>query len=109
MELLAVPFIPTHAEYIFLMGRHVLADQMEFLRSHFPRSSPLHARIQGWLNHISVPCTPIPLRDIFSQIVHKQGYRSLGVPPRSPKGQALTTIRQPTAGQFCRGQHMVRR
>jgi hypothetical protein len=45
MELLAVPFIPTHAEYIFLMGRHVLADQMEFLRSHFPRTSPLLRRV----------------------------------------------------------------
>jgi hypothetical protein len=45
MELLAVPFTPTHAEYIYLMGRHVLADQMEFLRAHFPRSSPLHRRI----------------------------------------------------------------
>jgi len=44
MELLAVPFTPTHAEYIFLMGRHVLADQMEFLRSHFPRTSPLLRR-----------------------------------------------------------------
>jgi hypothetical protein len=42
---LAVPFTPTHAEYIFLMGRHVLADQMAFLRAHFPRSSPLHRRI----------------------------------------------------------------
>jgi 5-methylcytosine-specific restriction endonuclease McrA len=45
MELLAVPFTPTHAEYIFLMGRNVLADQMEFLRAHFPRSSPLLKRI----------------------------------------------------------------
>lgn len=44
MELLAVPFVPTHAEYVFLMGRHVLADQMQFLRPHFPRTSPLHAR-----------------------------------------------------------------
>lgn len=44
LELLAVPFTPTHAEYIFLMGRHVLADQMEFLRAHFPRSSPLRRR-----------------------------------------------------------------
>jgi 5-methylcytosine-specific restriction endonuclease McrA len=47
MELLAVPFTPTHAEYIYLMGRNVLADQMEFLRAHFPRSSPLHERIGG--------------------------------------------------------------
>lgn len=45
MELLAVPFTPTHAEYVYLMGRNVLADQMEFLRAHFPRSSPLHRRI----------------------------------------------------------------
>ena len=45
MQLLAVPFTPTHAEYIYLQGRRVLADQMEFLRAHFPRSSPLHARL----------------------------------------------------------------
>ena len=45
MELLAVPFVPTHAEYIYLQGRRVLADQMEFLRAHFPRSSPLHERL----------------------------------------------------------------
>jgi len=45
MLLLAVPFTPTHAEYIYLMGRNVLADQMEFLRAHFPRSSPLLRRI----------------------------------------------------------------
>jgi hypothetical protein len=44
MLLLAVPFTPTHAEYIYLMGRNVLADQMEFLRAHFPRSSPLLRR-----------------------------------------------------------------
>ena len=45
MELLAVPFTPTHAEYIFLQGRRVLADQMEFLVAHFSRNSPLHARL----------------------------------------------------------------
>jgi 5-methylcytosine-specific restriction endonuclease McrA len=45
MELLAVPFTPTHAEYIYLMGRNVLADQMEFLRAHFPRTSPLLRRL----------------------------------------------------------------
>jgi len=47
MELLAIPFTPTHAEYIYLQGRHVLADQMAFLRAHFPRSSPLHERLKG--------------------------------------------------------------
>lgn len=45
MQLLAVPFVPTHAEYIYLQGRRVLADQMEFLRAHFPRTSPLRERI----------------------------------------------------------------
>ncbi|HCF74491.1 MAG TPA: HNH endonuclease, partial [Gammaproteobacteria bacterium] len=41
----AVPFVPTHAEYIYLSGRRILADQMEFLLAHFPRNSPLHRRI----------------------------------------------------------------
>lgn len=45
MELLAVPFTPTHAEYIYLQGKRVLADQMQFLLAHFPRTSPLHQRL----------------------------------------------------------------
>lgn len=44
MELLAVPFKPTYAEYIYLQGRKILADQMEFLKAHFPRKSPLRSR-----------------------------------------------------------------
>lgn len=44
MELLAVPFLPTHGEYVYLRGRRVLADQMEFLKAHFPRTSPLRER-----------------------------------------------------------------
>lgn len=44
MQLLAIPFTPTHAEYIYLQGRRVLTDQMEFLKAHFPRKSPLHHR-----------------------------------------------------------------
>ncbi|MBN1240556.1 MAG: HNH endonuclease [Gammaproteobacteria bacterium] len=47
MQLIAVPFMPTYAEYIYLKGRRVLADQMEYLLSHFPRTSPLHARLRG--------------------------------------------------------------
>jgi hypothetical protein len=49
MQLLAIPFTPNHAEYIFLKGRRILADQMEFLRAHFPRSSPLHRRVRQLL------------------------------------------------------------
>ena len=47
MILLAVPFTPTHAEFVFLRGRRVLADQMEFLVAHFPRTSPLHERLRA--------------------------------------------------------------
>lgn len=46
MQLLAVPFTPTHAEYVYLRGRRVLADQMEFLKAHFPRTSPLRIRVE---------------------------------------------------------------
>lgn len=49
MQLLAVPFTPTYAEYIYLKGRRVLADQMQYLLAHFPRSSLLHDRIQRWM------------------------------------------------------------
>ena len=49
LQLLAVPFTPTHAEYVFLQGRRILADQMEFLRAHFPRRSPLRERLRGLL------------------------------------------------------------
>ncbi len=45
MQLIAVPFTPTHAEYVYLQGRRILADQMEFLRAHFPRRSPLRERL----------------------------------------------------------------
>lgn len=49
MELIAVPFTPTYAEYIYLKGRRVLADQMKYLLAHISRSSPLHARLSGHL------------------------------------------------------------
>ena len=44
MELIAIPFQPTHVEYIFLQGRNILSDQMDFLRALFPQQSPLHKR-----------------------------------------------------------------
>jgi hypothetical protein len=46
MELLAIPFKPTHAEYVYLQGRSILADQMEFLLAHFPRNSILRQRVE---------------------------------------------------------------
>ena len=52
MQLVAVPFTPTYAEYIYLKGRRVLADQMEYLLTHFPRTSPLHARIRSGLSQV---------------------------------------------------------
>ena len=45
MALLAVPFAPTHAEFIYLKGKRIVADQMDFLRARFPRESPLHSRL----------------------------------------------------------------
>lgn len=45
MTLLAVPFTPTHAEYVYLQGRRILADQLQFLLAHFPRTSPLQRRL----------------------------------------------------------------
>lgn len=48
-QLVAVPFTPSYAEYIFLKGRRVLADQMQYLLAHFPRSSPLHERVSRHL------------------------------------------------------------
>jgi 5-methylcytosine-specific restriction endonuclease McrA len=49
LQLVAVPFTPTYAEYIYLKGRRVLADQMEFLLAHIPRTSPLHHRLSSSL------------------------------------------------------------
>ena len=46
LELLAIPFTPTHAEYVYLQGKRILADQMDFLLAHFPRNSPLLDRIK---------------------------------------------------------------
>ena len=46
MQLLAIPFVPTHAEYVYLQGRRILADQMEFLLAHFPRNSVLRKRVE---------------------------------------------------------------
>lgn len=44
MPLLAIPFMPTYVEYVFLQGRNILLDQMEFLSAHFPRGSSLRER-----------------------------------------------------------------
>ena len=52
MQLLAVPFTPTYAEYIFLKGRRVLADQMEYLIAHFPAFEPA-ARAHATLADVS--------------------------------------------------------
>ena len=46
MQLLAIPFCPTHAEYVYLQGRQILNDQMEFLLAHFPRNSVLRKRVE---------------------------------------------------------------
>ena len=45
IELLAIPFVPNYAEYIYLQGRNILADQMDFLLGYIPKSSPIHHRL----------------------------------------------------------------
>ena len=37
MPLLAVPFRPSWIEHLILSNRHILADQMAFLKSHLPK------------------------------------------------------------------------
>jgi 5-methylcytosine-specific restriction endonuclease McrA len=37
MPLLAVPFRPSWVEHLILSNRHILADQMEFLKHHLPK------------------------------------------------------------------------
>ncbi len=62
MQLVAVPFTPTYAEYIYLKGRRVLADQMAYLLTHFPRTSPLHARLSGLMGGGRQPVLAVPNR-----------------------------------------------
>ena len=45
IQLLAIPFVPNYAEYIYLKGRNILADQMDFLFGYIPETSPIHRRI----------------------------------------------------------------
>lgn len=40
MRLLAIPFAPNYAEYIFLQNKNIIADQMDYLMNHFPKKSP---------------------------------------------------------------------
>jgi hypothetical protein len=41
MPLLAVPYRPSWVEHLILSNRNILADQMEFLRSHLPKKAKL--------------------------------------------------------------------
>ena len=41
MPLLAIPFVPNHAEYLALSNRRILADQMKFLQKQFRHQSRL--------------------------------------------------------------------
>ncbi|MGM9428053.1 HNH endonuclease [Hydrogenophaga sp. MI9] len=43
MALLYAPYVPSLWEDFILRNRRILADQMEFLMSHLPRNSRLHA------------------------------------------------------------------
>ena len=43
MPLLYVPYVPNRHEHFILRNRRILADQMEFLMAHLPKSSRLHS------------------------------------------------------------------
>lgn len=43
MPLLAVPYRPSWVEHLILSNRHILADQMEFLRGQLPKNSRICA------------------------------------------------------------------
>jgi len=40
MPLLAIPYRPSWIEHLILSNRHILADQMEFLKAQLPKKSP---------------------------------------------------------------------
>ena len=42
MKLLYVPYAPTRQEYLLLMNRNVLVDQMAFLKAKIPSTSHIH-------------------------------------------------------------------
>ena len=42
MKLLYIPYAPSRSEYLLLMNRSVLADQMAFLKARIPLSSRIH-------------------------------------------------------------------
>jgi len=44
-QLLAVPYVPNRAEYLFLQNRHIIADQQAFLLARFRKNSLLAVRI----------------------------------------------------------------
>lgn len=39
MELVYIPYVPTHAERLLMQNRHVLCDQMDFLKNFLPEHS----------------------------------------------------------------------
>ena len=51
MKLLYVPYAPSRSEYLLLMNRNVLADQMEFLTAKIPAYS--HVHIDNLKEHVS--------------------------------------------------------
>jgi 5-methylcytosine-specific restriction endonuclease McrA len=44
-KLLAVPYVPNKAEYLFLQNRRIIADQQEFLMARFRKGSQLIGRL----------------------------------------------------------------
>lgn len=45
MPLLYLPYVPSRSEYLILMNRNILADQMEFLMARIGANSRLHSTV----------------------------------------------------------------
>ena len=60
MPLLAVPFRPSWIEHLILSNRHILADQMAFLKSHLPkRARSIALWYSEWVHRKVAPNPPI--------------------------------------------------
>ena len=46
-DLLAVPYVPNKAEYLFLQNRRIIADQQAFLLARFRKNGQLADRFKG--------------------------------------------------------------
>lgn len=67
MQLLYVPYVPSHAERLILGSRHVLFDQMEYLKQFLPK----HSRILQANTILGITESDVTEEDIIEEKVNK--------------------------------------